>query len=115
MTNLDYVDPHIGGVGHLLQPTQPNVQLPNQIIRMHPIRTDYLDDQISFFPLTIMSHRQGELFGIMPYSCSVDNEMWKVRQMYDHDLETVHPHYYSTCFIDSDIRTEFTPERKKQK
>ncbi|MCK5154139.1 MAG: glycoside hydrolase family 92 protein, partial [Spirochaetales bacterium] len=108
-SNLSYVDPHIGGMGHLLQPTRPNVQLPNQMIRMHPFRNDYLDDQISFFPLTIMSHRQGELFGIMPYSCSVDDEMWKVRQMYDHDLEIVNPYYYSTYFIDVDIRTEFTP------
>ncbi|MEN8226744.1 MAG: GH92 family glycosyl hydrolase [Bacteroidota bacterium] len=111
-SNLSYVDPHIGGVGHLLQPTRPTVQLPNQVIRMHPFRADYLDDQISFFPLTIMSHRQGELFGIMPYSCLVDDETWKDRQMYDHDLETVRPHYYSTYFIDSDIRTEFTPGRK---
>lgn len=112
ISNLDYVDPHIGGMGHLLHPTRPNVQLPNQMIRMHPLRTDYLDDQISFFPLTIMSHRKGELFGIMPYSCSVNDEMWKNRQMYDHDLETVRPYYYSTYFIDSDIRTEFAPGRK---
>ena len=108
-SNLSYVDPHIGGMGHLLHPTRPNVQLPNQMIRMHPFRTDYLDDQISFFPLTIISHRKGELFGIMPYACLVDDEMWKDRQMYDHDLETVRPHYYSTYFVDSDIRTEFTP------
>ncbi len=111
-SNLSHVDPHIGGVGHLLQPTRPNVQLPNQMVRMHPFRSDYLDDQISFFPLTIMSHRQGELFGIMPYSCSVDDEMWKDRQMYDHDLETVYPYYYSTYFIDSDIRTEFSPGKQ---
>jgi len=111
-SNLSYVDPYIGGVGHLLQPTRPTVHLPNQMIRMHPKRTDYLDDQISFFPLTIISHRNGELFGIMPYANSVDGEMWKDRQMYDYDLETVRPHYYSTYFVDSDIRTEFTPGRK---
>ncbi len=111
-TNLNYVDPHIGGVAQLLQPTRPNVQLPNQMIRMHPVRADYMDDQISFFPLTLISHRNGELFGIMPYASSIDNDMWRKRQMYDHDLEKVHPNYYSTYFIDSDIRTEFTPGRK---
>ena len=112
MTNLDYVDPHIGGVGHLLQPTQPNVQLPNQIIRMHPIRTDYLDDQISFFPLTMISHRQGELFGILPYSSDIKEKKWNKRQTYDHDLEIVRPNYYSTYLIDSDIQAEFTPGNK---
>ena len=58
-SNLDAVDPYIGGVGFLLHPTRPNVQLPNQMIRMHPLRADYLDDQISFFPFTMISHRKG--------------------------------------------------------
>ncbi len=111
-SNLSYVDPDIGGVGHLLQPTRPTVQLPNQAVRIYPVRTDYLDDQISFFPLTIMSHRQGELFGIMPYACRATDETWRTRQMYDHDLEKVEPYYYSTWFIDSEIRTEYTPGRK---
>ncbi|MCK5136451.1 MAG: GH92 family glycosyl hydrolase [Bacteroidales bacterium] len=111
-SNLHYVDPHIGGMGHLLHPTRPNVQLPNQMVRMHPLRADYLDDQISFFPLTIISHRKGELFGIIPYSGLVDDGSWRTRQTYDHDLETVRPYYYSTYFIDSDIRTEFTPGSK---
>ncbi|MEA1876071.1 MAG: glycoside hydrolase family 92 protein, partial [Bacteroidota bacterium] len=111
-SNLDYVDPHIGGMGHLLHPTRPNVQLPNQMIRMHPVRNDYLDDQISFFPLTMISHRKGELFGIMPYTGSMSEGQWGIRQTYDHDLEIVKPYYYSTYFIDSDIRTEFTPGNK---
>ncbi len=112
LSNLDYVDPHIGGVGHLLIPTRPNVQIPNQMVRMHPIRADYLDDQISFFPLTMRSHRNGELFGIMPYACSVNDGMWKKRETYDHDLETVRPYYYSNYFIDSEIGVEFTPGSK---
>ncbi len=111
-TNLNYVDPHIGGMGHLLHPTRPNVQLPNQMIRMHPIRTDYLDDQISFFPLTMISHRQGELFGILPYSSDIKEKKWDKRQTYDHDLEIVRPNYYSTYLIDSDIQAEFTPGNK---
>ena len=32
--------------------------------------------------------------------------------MYDHDLEIVRPHYYSTYLIDVDIKTEFTPGNK---
>ena len=111
-SNLGYVDPHIGGVGHLLVPTRPNVQLPNQMIRMHPVRSDYLDDQISFFPLTIISHRKGEFFGIMPFPGEIEDENWRERQTYDHDMELVYPYYYSTFFIDSGIRTEFTPGSK---
>lgn len=78
-SNLDYVDPNIGGVAQLLKPTRPAVQLPNQMVRMFPIRADYIDDQISFFPLTNLGEN---LFGIMPYVSSVSDEMWKtVRHM----------------------------------
>lgn len=32
------------------------------MIRMHPLRDDYLDDQISGFPLKLIFHRLGEIF-----------------------------------------------------
>ena len=102
-SNLDYVDPYIGGMGHLLHPTRPNVQLPNQMIRMHPLRADFLDDQISFFPLSIISHRNGELFGVLPGSGKSEAGTWKERQTYDHDLEIVRPYYFSTYLIDEDM------------
>ena len=111
-TNLDSVDPTIGNVGILLQPTRPTVQLPNQMVRFFPIRADYIDDQISYFPLTISSHRNKELFGVMPYSGEPTASTWNTRQTYDHDLETTRPYYYSTFFVDSNIRTEFTPGAK---
>src|SRR5882757_3169008 len=62
--NLKYVDPRVGNVGALLQPTRPTVQLPNQVMRMYPERADYIDDQISSFPLCIVSHRLGEVFSM---------------------------------------------------
>src|SRR5512145_1603226 len=65
---LEYVDPTIGNVGHILEPTRPTVQVPNQFIRVYPNRKDYLDDQISSFPLTLISHRNGQIFGIMPFT-----------------------------------------------
>jgi len=76
---------------------------------MYPVRKDYLDDQISSFPLTLISHRQGELFGVMPYTGETEDEKAEHPQTYDHDLEVVRPYYYSTYFIDTDIQTEFTP------
>src|SRR5437762_6384773 len=54
---LDYVDPSIGSVSFLLEPTRPTVSLPNSLLRMYPVRKDGVDDQIRFFPLTIISHR----------------------------------------------------------
>ena len=111
-SNLKTVDPTIGNVGILLQPTRPTVQLPNQMVRFYPVRADYLDDQISYFPFTISSHRKGELFGVMPYLGEPKAETWSKRQTYDHDLEINTPYYYSTLFIDNNIKTEFTPGAK---
>ena len=63
---VDYVDPAMGGQGFMLEPTKPTVSLPNSMVRVYPVRKDQLDDQISSFPLTIISHRLGELFWLMP-------------------------------------------------
>ncbi|HMI01732.1 MAG TPA: GH92 family glycosyl hydrolase [Pedobacter sp.] len=106
--NLKYVDPRIGNVGAILEPTRPTIQLPNQVIRMTPQRADYMDDQISNFPLTVVSHRNGQVFSVKPALSAQDTK----RMTYDHDLEINRPWYYSTYLIDSDIKVEFTPGKK---
>jgi predicted alpha-1,2-mannosidase len=106
--NLKYVDPRIGNVGAILEPTRPTIQLPNQVIRMTPQRADYMDDQISNFPLTVVSHRNGQVFSIKPALSVQDTK----RMTYDHDLEINRPWYYSTYLIDNDIKVEFTPGKK---
>jgi len=95
---VEYVDPTIGNVGILLVPTRPAVYLPNSMVRMYPLRTDALDDQIHSFPLTISSHRISELFSIMPG----DGDPAA------YDQETTTPYFYSTRFRTSGIVTEFT-------
>ena len=96
---VEYVDPAMGGQGFMLEPTRPTVSLPNSMVRVYPVRKDQLDDQIHFFPLTIISHRLGELFWLMPGAGSP--------QACDQETET--PYYYSTRFDGSLIQTEFTP------
>jgi predicted alpha-1,2-mannosidase len=110
--NTRYVDPRIGNVGALLQPTRPTVQQPNQLIRMHPQRADYLDDQITGFPLTIVSHRLGEVFAIKPISKQPELSSWKENMLYDHDLEITRPWYYRTWLVNDNITVEFTPGKK---
>src|SRR5712664_609572 len=63
---VEYVDPSMGGQGFMLEPTRPTVSLPNSMVRVYPVRKDQLDDPIRSFPLTIISHRLGELFWLMP-------------------------------------------------
>lgn len=96
---VDEVDPTIGNVSILLEPTRPTAYLPNSMVRMYPMRKDALDDQIQYFPLTILSHRQPELFAVMPGGDQP--------AMYDAEHPT--PYFYSTRFDESMIRTEFAP------
>ncbi|MCW3108316.1 MAG: glycoside hydrolase family 92 protein [Segetibacter sp.] len=110
--NIDYIDPTIGNVGQLLEPTRPTVHLPNQMIRFTPQRKDYLDDQISSFPLNIVSHRLGQVFSIKPNIKPVAITSWRTRMTYDHNLEINRPWYYSTYLIDDDITVEFTAGKK---
>jgi len=105
LAQVEYVDPMMGGQGFMLEPMRPTVSLPNSMVRVYPVRKDQLDDQIRSFPLTIISHRLGELFWLMPGDGSSDT--WNRPATYDQEVET--PYYYSTRFDGSLIQTEFTP------
>src|SRR6266446_8551999 len=107
---VEYVDPSMGGQGFMLEPTRPTVSLPNSMVRVYPVRKDQLDDQIRSFPLTIISHRLGELFWLMPAAGTPDAKSWDRPAAYDQ--ETTTPYYYSTRFDDSLIQTEFTPTER---
>jgi predicted alpha-1,2-mannosidase len=96
---VEYVDPTIGGVALMLVPTRPLVHMPNSMVRVYPVRNDQVDLKINSFPLSIISHRHGELFSLMPGEAAGP-------QFWDQEITT--PYYYSTVFIDSGIRTEFT-------
>lgn len=107
---VDMVDPTIGGQGFMLEPTRPTVSMPNSMVRVYPVRKDQLDDQIRSFPLTIISHRLGELFWLMPCDGTPDAGAWNRPEAYDQEKTT--PYYYSTRFDHSLIQTEFTPTER---
>jgi predicted alpha-1,2-mannosidase len=76
------------------------------------MRSDYIDGQISSFPLIIVSHRLGEAFAIKPYSGKVKVDSWEKKMPYDHDLEITRPWYYATWLVDDETGVEFTPGKK---
>lgn len=107
VAQVEYVDPTIGNVGVLLAPTRPTAQLPNAMIRVHPLREDHLDDQITSFPLTLISHRLGELFWLQAASGPVDEKTWQTPVTYDHEQST--PHHYSVWLEEPGVQLEFAP------
>ena len=104
----DYVDPTIGSISVLLVPGIPTVQLPNQVIRWNPLRTDQSDDQISNFPLTLTSHRQDHVFGFLPIVAENTDGIWHCEQTWDN--EENRPYEYN---VELDGCTlQFAPEKK---
>ncbi|MDR1369628.1 MAG: glycoside hydrolase family 92 protein [Dysgonamonadaceae bacterium] len=107
---VNSVDPTIGGVGVLLQPTRPTVHLPNQMIRVYPMKNDQLDDRIRYFPLINASHRTLWIFGLMPWDEAIMPDSWTKPVVFDR--ETTTPYYYAATLGDNGCRLEFAPEKK---
>lgn len=110
VSNIKYVDPKIGAVGLILEPTRPAVHLPNSMVRVFPVRADQIDDQISYFPLTISSHRQNWLFGLMAYSGGINEQAWTKKFTYDN--EKISPDFYSVLLENEGTSITFTPSAK---
>ncbi len=106
--NSHYVDPTIGNVSKILVPTFPTYHLPNQMIRMFPVSKDYVDDQVTGFPMQVVSHRSP---GIMQLSVGT-GEVSNDPMTYDHDLEVRHPWHFSTYLVDDEITLSYVPGEK---
>jgi len=109
-SNLQHVDPTIGGVGIILQPTRPTVHIPNSMVRVFPIRNDHLDDQIHNFSLTMTSHRLGHVFSFLPLSGEFKESAWSKRLAYGQEKTT--PYYYQVTFEDTNDEVEFSPRAR---
>ena len=107
-----YIDPTIGNVAQFLVPTYPTMHLPNQMIRMFPVKQDYLSDQVEAFPLQVTSHRQAGILQMKVTIGEITNSSWNQKMNIDHDLEVVNPWLYSIYLIDDEIRVSFTPGEK---
>jgi len=107
-----YMDPTIGNVARFLVPTYPTIHLPNQMIRMFPVKKDYISDQVTAFPLQVVTHRSAGILQMKVSLGEITDLSWKQKMNIDHDLEIVKPWHYSTYLIDDDIRVSFTPGEK---
>ncbi len=111
---VDYVNPYIGSIGHLLKATTPDVQLPRGMIRLTQrttpgIRDTYLADKIYAFSANSMSNDFSvRAFTIMATTGDISVDPDKNASGFDHDLEKATPYYYSVLLEDYDIEAEYT-------
>lgn len=107
-----YVDPTIGNVSQFLVPTYPTMHLPNQMIRMFPVKGDYIEDQITAWPFQVEKHRTAGILKMKVSLGEITDESWKAKMIIDHDLEVIRPWYYSTYLIEDKISVSFAPAKK---
>lgn len=112
---LDYVNPNIGGIGHLLVATDPVVQLPDGLIRLSSnpwpeIYDRYLADKVYSFSLRDVIRYGTETIPswIMATTGKIEVTPAEMASNYDHDFETVTPYYSALLLEDYDINVEYT-------
>ena len=99
---VDYVDPYIGNVSHLLVPTFPTVHLPNSMLRVFPKRWDYTTERVDGFPIIVTSHRE-----ISPFTLSVTQGQPEPVVSYAYDKEKITPYSYEVTVADGDIDVKY--------
>ncbi len=104
---VDYVNPYMGNISHLLVPTFPTIHLPNSMLRVYPERADYTTDQVKGLPLIVTSHRGSSAFNLSPYQ----GEDLRPVVAYSYDHEVLKPYYYEVV-LDDEIQASYAPSHQ---
>ena len=107
-TPVDYVNPYMGNISHLLVPTFPTIHLPNSMLRVYPERADYTTDQLNGLPLIVTSHRGSSAFNLSPYQ----GDSLRPVIAYSYDDEKLKPYYYEVFLDDAEINVKYAPSHQ---
>jgi len=102
---VDYVNPYMGNISHLLVPTYPTVHLPNSMLRVYPERGDFTSDRLNGLPLVVTSHRGSSAFNLSPMQ-QLPAQLNPV-QRYSYDQEQITPYRYSVLLDQEDIQVDY--------
>jgi predicted alpha-1,2-mannosidase len=102
---VDYVNPYIGNISHLLVPTFPTIHLPNSILRVYPERDDFTGDLLKGLPLIVTSHRGSSAFNLSPFQGN-KNEIKPIIS-YSYDQEKLTPYSYSVFLDEQQTEVRF--------
>lgn len=110
LTPVDYVNPNMGAISHLLMPAFPTIQLPNSMLRVYPCRSDATGDRLFGLPVTVTNHRETWAFALSP----INGDAQKLSPIpaLSYDNEVVKPYYYSVYLDEEGIDVEFAPSHQ---
>lgn len=107
---VEYVNPYMGNISHLLVPTYPTVHLPNSMLRVYPERGDFTGDRLGGLPLIVTSHRGSSAFNLSPYQG--DEAGLKPVIQYSYDREKIVPYRYQVYLDDANIEVDYAPSHQ---
>lgn len=109
---VDYVNPYMGNISHLLVPTYPTIHLPNSMLRVYPERADYTANQLHGLPLVVTSHRGSSAFNLSIAKLNDKETALSPVISYSYDNEVITPYFYSVFLdqIGADVR--FAPSHQ---
>ena len=90
---VDYVNPYIGNVSHLLVPTFP---------------TDYTSERVNGLPIIVTNHRERSAFNLTP----TQSEVLSPVIAYNYDNEEIHPYGFTVELDDNRMKAEYAPSHK---
>ena len=100
---VDYVNPYIGNISHLLVPTFPTVQLPNSLLRVYPERADYTSEYLNGLPVIVTNHRERSAFKLSVTTAETEAAVIPL----SYDNERITPYSYSVTLADGEIDARF--------
>ena len=96
---VDYVNPYIGTISHMLVPCYPTIQLPNSLMRIYPTRNDYTTELLDGLPIIVTNHRERSAFRL---SITQKGELHRIIPV-TWDNERITPYDYQVQVADNTI------------
>lgn len=103
---VDYVNPYMGNISHLLVPTYPTIHMPNSMLRVYPERADYTSDLLNGLPIAVTSHRGNSAFNLSFFQGN-KSEIKPIIP-YSYDNEKITPYDYKVYLDEAAINVYFT-------
>ena len=96
---VDYVNPYIGSISHMLVPCFPTIQLPNSLMRIYPTRGEYTHEMLDGLPMVVTNHRESSAFCL---SVTQGSKLEPVIST-NWDQERITPYDYQVQIADNSI------------
>lgn len=107
---VEYVNPYMGNISHLLVPTFPTIHLPNSMLRVYPERGDFTGDLLHGLPIIVTSHRGSSAFKLSPFQGQLE-DITPVNAM-SYDNEIIKPYFYKVRLDEMQTDIQFAPSHQ---